>query len=101
MKITHAAALALVGWYLMAPPLQDWVLMSQLNAGSYNSGLKLGPLSQWENEGPYDSADRCFAALVAMRQKADPDPHSVAKTQLQYEARFAQCIASDDPRLKP
>ncbi len=44
MKLPHAAALALVGWYLMLPPKQD------IQA----------PIAKWRIVGNYDSADQCF-----------------------------------------
>jgi hypothetical protein len=107
MKFRHAAAIALTGWYLMTPPLQDWLMINKLSAdakagvtGQDYSWMKMARLSLWENLAPFDSAAQCYAALAALRQKADPEPHSEAKNQTQYEARMAQCIASDDPRLK-
>ncbi len=43
MNLRHAAALTLVGWYLMVPP---------------ESGMKL-PISQWEHVGSFDKIDDC------------------------------------------
>ncbi len=45
MTLRHAAALALVGWYLMYPPTPN------------------RPLSQWEILNIFDSATECRKAL--------------------------------------
>jgi hypothetical protein len=54
--LRHAAALALVGWYLMLPPMEaneQGVLISlNLNA----------PISKWDVSGSYDSPSECRAA---------------------------------------
>jgi hypothetical protein len=57
MNLRHAAALALVGWYLMMPPL----------AGPNASNLRVdltAKLSQWEIVDSFDSADVCRVALL-------------------------------------
>jgi len=39
MKVRHAAALALVGWYLMVPPSMsemDWTCGASLSASAYH-----------------------------------------------------------------
>jgi len=47
----HAAALALVGWYLMLPPMTgtgaEWTV--DINA----------PIAKWEQSGAYDTAQSC------------------------------------------
>ena len=48
MKPRHAAALALVGWYLMMPPMTCRPSI-QINT----------PLSHWEISSSYDTADEC------------------------------------------
>ena len=47
MKTHHAVALALVGWYLLAPPRLH---------GSYDTGA---PLTRWFQDGRYNSAVDC------------------------------------------
>ncbi len=71
MKPRHAAALALVGWYLMVPPIQN---------GRPNDQA---PFSKWVIEHIYDSADRCDYVMRKLRPRI-----------------ICECIASDDPRLK-
>jgi hypothetical protein len=88
---THQAALALAGWYLMAPPLGGGAIKTT------------APLEQWRVVAAFDSADKCND-----RQKQDlEDAHERARTTENSREREAalvmtqcQCIASDDPRLK-
>ena len=95
MKPRHAAALALVGWYLMVPPP---VIHSSVPVNLD------APLSEWGIFSAQDSAAECEQNLVAF--------YKLAKTELvanpadeRYRIRFyqlesSQCIASDDSRLK-
>jgi hypothetical protein len=79
MKPRHAAALALVGWYLMLPPAVP------------NDPDKVdssAPLSQWEVMTTFDSQSQCAAEQTRMIGVGNK------------LGRFSQCIASDDPRLK-
>ena len=49
MNLRHAAALALVGWYLMVPPLSN----------------PSAPLSKWNLYRSYDTARECEVAKAA------------------------------------
>jgi hypothetical protein len=85
MKLRHAAALALVGWYLMVPPL----------ASSQGLAVNLhAPLWKWISIGNYDSADACSKQLEFERELAQNPDYKIA-------AIFAngQYVTSDDPRL--
>jgi hypothetical protein len=115
MKPHHAAALALLGWYLMVPPrvfvYKHWSIDHD------------APLPKWDIYSSFDSAQECELQLVGqtkaaaklaveagkgvsaaekVRAFADPDLSSAfATTELvagQYIA--GRCIATDDPRLK-
>lgn len=81
-RLRHAAALALVGWYLMVPP----------------SHHLLAPIADWAHFDSYDSATECRDAQMDLMIKSkDPD----SKMHRMMEAIAAsECIASDDPRLK-
>jgi hypothetical protein len=68
----HAAALALVGWYLMRPPLPH------LNAHATNTDTAAS-LSRWVVVGTFPTQKECEA------HRANP---------------WDQCVANDDPRLK-
>ncbi len=85
MKPRHAAALALVGWYLMMPPWYNDEKEPRLNA----------PIAAWEILGSYDSADQCMRELVELANKA------FARSTPKERSEFGvNCIATDDPRLK-
>ncbi len=98
MKLAHAAALALAGWYLLMPP------MGKLGGDV----LLYEPLSQWAHEGAYDTAAACEAARASAITDAqkildlpNQGPYIATVRQQQYNATASeQCIASDDPRLK-
>jgi hypothetical protein len=97
-KLRHAAALALVGWYLMlAPPYQD---------SSGHVGPDYGaPLSKWINLRAFETADQCEAYKPIARKslKSQIDAQSNKPTDYWPEvfSSFAttQCVATDDPRL--
>jgi hypothetical protein len=88
MKTRHAAALALLGWWAIFPPLVGG--RCQLNA----------PVSQWDKNGPYDTADQCKSSMVIDRL-----PSAIAKTangdaEKIRRIKAERCVATDDPRLK-
>ena len=57
MILRHAAALVLVGWYLMIPPLQNSVFGCDPNA----------PLTKWLKFRSFDSETACKDLLDQMR----------------------------------
>lgn len=84
MKLRYAAALALVGWYLMMPPKKA--------DGSLDISA---PLSHWHVEAGFDSGQQCSVLQSATMARAFQ-----ANDRKQAEQIHAgQCIASDDPRL--
>jgi hypothetical protein len=89
MKIRHAAALALVGWYLVTPP-------STLPPDvSYKA-----PLRKWRIVRSFDTADDCEDSRSSFFEESR---QKVALNMLEPTYRdfmFAECIATDDPRLK-
>jgi hypothetical protein len=108
MTLRHAAAVALVGWYLMVPPLLP--PSASRDRWAVNSGA---PLGQWETLSSHDTADACTSAAVEYRtyiqtqrrknlakyhvQPRDEDGN-VAAADLANS--LSQCVATDDPRLK-
>jgi hypothetical protein len=100
MKLRHVAALALVGWYLMlAPPYQD---------SSGHVGLGYGaPLSKWINLRAFETADQCEVykpiARKSLKSQIDAQSNKTADYWPEVFGSFAttQCVATDDPRLKP
>jgi hypothetical protein len=70
MNPRHAAALALVGWYLMVPPVT-----------SDGRTQKDAPLSRWYIASNFETKEECEQVRQA-------------------SSGSAICVASDDPRLK-
>jgi hypothetical protein len=59
MKSRHAAALALVVWYLMQPPV--------VGQGSGRNVWNHAPLRKWERAATFDSEEVCNQRLRASR----------------------------------
>ncbi len=118
MTSRHAAALALVGWYLMVPlppektPSPSW--------GDYFADLfrRTNSFSDWKIVESFDSATDCekvrvrdftsdearkARAVLAPEPKSEgkaPEPKAEAKVKAAMDAfAHAVCIATDDPRL--
>jgi hypothetical protein len=107
MKPRHAAALALVGWYLLAPPIMH-------DPGHWHPNLA-APLNQWIVAKSFDSAVQCEKRLADDNNNAE-NPTALASMteQMNYMGAGAvwhsdellremvneHCISSDDPRLK-
>src|ERR1035437_2675975 len=117
-------SLAADGWYLLVPPKSKY----NKNA-EYLSGYKISattPLSQWGQQGAYDSASECEAIkqnLIIIEQntyaKSDEDYIKAvgaggSQTVLDFQRAIVEalnanvwafmgsrCIKSNDPRLKP
>jgi hypothetical protein len=87
MKICHVAALVLAGWCLMMPPLLS------------HSRDRVVPLSRWTTTGTFEPKKACaaerdhFSKVDPGAEVVDPPPAG--------EVYDAQCVAADDPRLKP
>jgi len=84
MKPRHAAALALVGWYLMTPPVYQRLRASPV------------PLSKWVVNGRFDSAKKCDEAATKHSAELVKQSPSAA---VEYADTY-QCVSTDDPRLK-
>jgi hypothetical protein len=93
MKLRHTAAFALVGWYLMMPPIKG---------GDVNEGA---PISHWGIISSYDTATECQNFLDAESKKtkanlpAEGQPPTNRTQRYALETELSACIASDDPRL--
>ena len=84
MNLRHAAVLALVGWYLMSPPLVRKQGTLQEDTAQ--------PLSKWVQFRAFDSAQACEKDRDLILQ--------AQKTINSTEALSDRCIEADDPRLK-
>jgi hypothetical protein len=98
MKLRHAAVLALVGWYLMVPPLRFGPVQYK------------APLATWSVVLVFDSAIQCDHARTHALEEIRPAlvdadravqiPEGSIQLQSAKLIAYAQCIATDDPRLK-
>lgn len=77
MKLSHAAVSALVGWYLMMPPLIK--LIPPLNVPQCEHGPCIdlideqAPLSKWEIFGSFDTVERCEGQLMFSHHRTSED----------------------------
>lgn len=91
MKIWHVVAIALTGWYLMVPP--------PLSPSPQDGRIE--PLSRWTTTGTFESKKACEAERVQF-SKVDPGAEAYGYRGLPPEEVYdAQCVATDDARLKP
>jgi hypothetical protein len=87
-SIRHAAALALVGWYMMMPP----------TGRDYPMGNVDAPLTQWKKRATvYRDQAECEHVLDRIRRNTNAKNK---QTAVRYYKQ-AQCVSADDPRLKP
>jgi hypothetical protein len=92
MKTRHAAALALVGWYLMMPAPARETFMEVTP-----------PIGHWDRLGSYDSEKDCDHASDEMyhtSERAGFEMKGVNPEDVRRSWALAQCISADDPRLK-
>ncbi len=88
MRSYHAVALALVGWYLMVPPM----------GRDYPRGNVDAPLTQWlKRPTTYRDKDECEHVLDRQRRLTNSKNKQTAVNFYKQ----AQCVSADDPRLKP
>ena len=88
MKLRHAAALALVGWYLMLPP-------TTLNGVDISA-----PLAQWSIYQEYDSYRNCVAGWSELQNQTKPDAQLQFPPKQLRQFAAAQCVSSEDSDLK-
>ena len=104
MKSRHAAALALVGWYLMSPPVRqpkresayldehaayrDWKILHEFKTADECEAGRARAKSDAGN-GNLTAFDGGYAGVVDV----DPAPWLTQQAE-------AECIATGDPRLK-
>ncbi|HVA76756.1 MAG TPA: hypothetical protein VNF27_02630 [Candidatus Binataceae bacterium] len=99
MKFRHAAALALVGWYLMLAPRT-----SDKPPITYDT---TAPLSKWKIVGSYDTAKECDQGkdkipriILQAEENMTSEQKSAYDQTILNLLGASQCIATDDPRLK-
>ncbi len=103
MKSRHAAALAIVAWYLMIPP-----------TGIDNTVDAHAALSQWRKGVSFESAKQCNDSLkdaiqnpmtpaeyqAATQATRKAKMHPLSMSEMTKRTALSQCVAGDDPRLK-
>jgi hypothetical protein len=89
MKPRHAAALALVGWYLMIPS-------SMPPAGAAYKE----PLRKWQIVRSFDTADDCNGFLSSFFESSQQKQALNILEPAYRDHMFAERIATDDPRLR-
>ena len=89
MKLRHAAALTVVGWYLMVPPFRD---------KEYDAKAQL---SDWSIVKEFDTEKGCKDYPAHLEKLLNEGHHGDGNVRVN-KALFdkAQCIAGDDPRVK-
>ena len=85
MHLRHAAALAVVGWYLMAPPLYKGEVDEK------------APLKEWAVLQSFGTVAECSQWLSVLLDKADLYP--ATRTVVKHRLLAASCVSTDDPRL--
>jgi hypothetical protein len=99
IRLCHAAALVLVGWYLMVPP-------------PFDETSPAVPIARWMQWKAFDTAAHCEAVrgeMVGLSRKIlfdepagpplHPPPDACDKI-VANEFLLSECVASDDSRLK-
>jgi len=86
MKLRHAAALALVGWYMIIPPTSRDYPMGNVDA----------PLSEWVKRPTlYRDKEECEHVLDRQTRLRNARNRQLL---VRFKRQW-QCVASDDPRL--
>jgi len=115
VKFRHAAALAAIGWYMIAPPVtRDTSNEPSALIGRSHADLS-APLSTWRIVKSFDSARDCEKRLaeensnaknfawLGLRTKEMNDQASAGAGWMPQdvleEITNQHCVASDDPRL--
>ena len=89
MRLRHAGAIGLVGWYLMIPPMYP----------GYKVDLD-APLSEWQVQESFETKGACSHGRSALVRKYPVDNEFLRAGALGKRAAASQCVEGDDPRLK-
>jgi hypothetical protein len=103
--LRHAAALALVGWYLMVPPIEPDVRKMKATSGAWVFNYD-APIGTWLLSRSFDTAAECQNRRMELWRDGEAverlhkPPQSLTLNEAARIAGMkAQCIASNDPRL--
>ena len=99
VNFRHAAALVLVGWYLMVPsvlphagPAADVPAKDLVDLDA--------PIEQWTQWESFDSALACQKGKTKLINTTTKGTFDDENVEWSERLAFAKCIATDDPRLK-
>ena len=105
MNLRHAAALALVGWYLLIPPVFSAMGNHPRAFNDLNASL-----NRWDIQASFESDTSCEKEKERIRNEAPlrlkfahehPDQDQNGNIVAVAEAwQRAECVATHDPRLK-
>jgi hypothetical protein len=90
MNFQHVAGLALVGWYLMLPPMGSVESRHNRSTGFYVTYSTQRPNTR-QIAGSYDTASECRTAVEQANQRARQNRPECSA--------IASCIATDDLRF--
>ena len=94
MTFRHAAALLLVGWYLLMYP--PWNVKKKAPDPDL-------PLNRWYQVEAFDSLEHCEANKVTILGEMDKKTRTLDRDKANAQQRIrhlARCVSADDPRLK-
>jgi hypothetical protein len=91
MNICNTAALALVMWYLVLPPIEKVSVGEHVNINA--------PPAQWWKKASFASEAECRKFLSPITPREDAAARGEVSLGRTAEL-LAKCVASDDPRLK-
>jgi hypothetical protein len=101
MNPRHAAALALVGWYLIAPPIRsvepDFRTYDEYD---YDYLDEHAAYRDWKLICVLNTKDECERFRERIKERTAPEGNA-ADIDIELEQWVeAECFASDDPRIK-
>lgn len=94
----HAAALALVGWYFLLPPIR--VLGPKNDPNTPIEFDEKAPLAEWKIIQGFDAIKDCYDYPAHLEKLLHDPRHPGTNAASKEWFEKGQCIATDDPRLK-
>jgi hypothetical protein len=92
MNLCLAAVTALLGWYLMAPP------MTQINGRP--AALTEAPLGRWDASASFGNSKSCIRYQLARIDEQKRRSDQVGREYWLEVFSNSICVSTDDPRLK-
>jgi hypothetical protein len=106
MTLHRAAALSLLGWYLMLPKLVTTQALGKPPKADSQS-IASAPISRWQVIRSFDFSSDCEDARAKLRDSLlgedkmkELEKQGYEERELRRRAELLTCIATDDPRLR-